>query len=108
MESLSEALVAFKKIEFPNSPSADSLEDMFVELVQYDGYIAGNVEKVIRGKRLKQDEIYYDLELEEKLRSYISLNREGTNVEEAKVYLLYLKELKGLVEAVESFIKRSN
>jgi hypothetical protein len=100
MNDLINAYENYKKLKFPRSPDNDELYDLFTDLVLYDSFIAGSIDKILQGKLLPPGEVYFDLELEQKVRKFKMQSSNRKDNEDAETYLNYLKHLEGLVTEI--------
>ena len=101
MKNLKEIYEQFKEVKFPQSPTNEALGDLFTDLVQYDSFIAGAIDKLLKGKPLKPNEIYFDIELEEKLKKFVLESEDKEDKRIANLYLLYLENLRNLIKTAE-------
>ncbi len=102
MTNLKETYENFKGVKFPQSPINEALDDLFTNLVQYDSFIAGAIDRVLKGKPLKLNEIYFDHELEKKLKLFVLESGNDKDIKVAISYLQYLEHLRDLVKVAES------
>lgn len=101
MKKLAEVFADFQRLKFPRSPSNELLDDIFADLVQYDNQIAGSVDKLLKGKTLRSTDLYFDVELEKRLRGFIIEAKSKEDISSAESYLQYLNSLKDLISVAE-------
>jgi len=96
----------FKKIEFPRSPKDNNLEELFVELVQYDEFIAGTMDRIINGETNYANKLYKDEKLMAGITKYLASNNiENKDTEAAKECLAYLQKIENILNEVWRTIK---
>ena len=95
---LTEAFEKFKQIPFPdNSASSEELSDIFYDLVTYDSYVASQVDNCLVGK--EPSKLNYEPILEERLNRFLlNVNSNEPDFNSASEMLVYVKELKKLLE----------
>jgi len=91
----------FKKLVFPPSPANERLEDVFIDLVQYDSLIAGEIDKLIKGKLIKSSDFFYSNVIEEKLNRLLLQMNNTEDVHIIQLYLQYLKNIEELINSVK-------
>jgi hypothetical protein len=102
MKKLAEKYNEYKRIEFPRSPKDDNLETLFTELVQYDEYIAGSIDRILKGDTKYKGKLYKNEQLIKDITEYLNSNYipENKDIEAAEEYLLYLQRIEGLLNEV--------
>ena len=90
----------FSRIQFPMSSSDnDSLADIHSELVLFDSYIAGSIDKILKNKKNRDIELLYDEILEIRISEFL-LKSNRQNAAIAKSYLDYMYRIKMLINEV--------
>jgi len=87
-----------KQVPFPKTPTSDSLYDIFSEIVELDGHIAGLVSSLIRGNMVQRKLVFIDEGLNDKINSYITTN--PNEAEELLTYRDYKAELDKLTKII--------
>jgi hypothetical protein len=81
LEQLKEKWRQFLNLPFPKFPERNQLSDLFVELVDIDGFVAGNVMTTLKGKKVRKDWLYIDQGFNEKLDQVkTEMNEEWNNL----------------------------
>jgi hypothetical protein len=83
-EKLRQKFEEFKALQFPGNSANDTLSDIFAELVELDGHIAGLVYTFLMGKPVRKELVSPDLDLDQRLDGF-----EPSNVEEYETVLSY-------------------
>ena len=89
---------------FPdNYPANDDVSDIFLDLVEYDGYMAGLFEKVVSGKSYDHLLVTYDQDLENRIIKLIN-SKELDSMSKAALleYHKYLLQIKDLVQDINN------
>jgi hypothetical protein len=102
LEEINKEFQKFKAISFPeNSSNNEILSDLFFELVQFDSYIAGAVDKIIARKKVNVEEIQFDEAVENKLNDFINKSNIPGDIDLARKYLKYLYDIRKLIDFVK-------
>ena len=89
----------FKSIPFPKDSSDNEiLSEIFFDLVQYDSYIAGTIDKLLSGQIVDNKELIYEVQFETRLAEFIDKTENSNDKVLAKEYLEYLSSIKSLLE----------
>ena len=96
MNKAREKFETFTKKPFPkNTSTNETVSDLFMELVEYDSYVAGLIDQVLSGRKVEG--LKYDQNLEEQLRKCLDLKDldeiSSNAVSEEIEYLLEIKEI---------------
>lgn len=97
---LQEAYELFKSIPFPDNKAVnEELADIYFELADYDGYVAGTIDKLLNKKEVNRKELEYDITLENKITDFLKEvnNTEDSDYVTATEMINYLKGIKGLI-----------
>jgi hypothetical protein len=97
---LSKEYESFKELPFPEPPESDELYDIFSELVEYDGYVAGLISSFLKGNIPNRGSIEVGSNLELKLDSYF------TNSDEESRCLLEYRAYKGRLDLLLELLRR--
>lgn len=95
--SLSDALHKFEEIPFPPDSNDDRLSELHARLAEYDGYVAGLIETILRGGGLPSNVAEFDENLRSRLEQ-IAAHGSDSSAGEAQTYLAYLQGLFDLLE----------
>jgi hypothetical protein len=95
--NIQEAFEKFKNVPFPdNSSFSEELADIFYELIDYDSFVAGQIDSYIGNKNYVVLE--YDPDLEERIILFLTkVGKEDIDVKPAHDLLAYLKEIERLI-----------
>ncbi len=87
----------FKNVKFPDAPEDDEIYDLFAELVELDGHIAGLISSYLKGKTIDFKLLDADSEFERISNSLV----EKSAANEIKEYKMELDEMVRMVRAIE-------
>lgn len=90
----------FKKLPFPEAPEDDSLDDLYADLVEIDGYTAGIVASYINGKRIDKKLICVDDEFNKKI------NLIKATITDSEKELVQLKNYKNRLDILIKMIEK--
>jgi hypothetical protein len=66
---LAKVFEKFKRISCPEPPENDDLYDLYSELMEYDGHVAGLVSSFLNGNQISRSLVYQNEEIIERLTS---------------------------------------
>ncbi|HYF31805.1 MAG TPA: hypothetical protein VD993_11860 [Chitinophagaceae bacterium] len=100
---LQEAYELFKSAPFPaNDANSDELSDIYFELADYDGHVAGLVDSLLK-KRGDPKNLKYDYELENKLNEFLKkTDPTDPDYATATEMMAYLQKISKLIAVAES------
>lgn len=100
MKELKQKFKLFCERPFPGNVSTNEVvSDLFMELVEYDSYIAGLIDQAVNGKKVDPIKLLYNQNLEDKL--YKCIKEEDLDDVSSKAvlnYIDYLFIIKNLLE----------
>jgi hypothetical protein len=102
-EELQQKFSEFKQLPFPENSANDELSDIFAELVQLDGHVAGLVTTFLLGKPVRRELVYIDLDLDQKLQAF-----QPSSVTEQKTvsaYQTYKSRLDELISFLQQLLR---
>lgn len=104
MNILRKKFKAFVKKPFPRNVSSDeSVSDLFMELADYDSYIAGLLDQATKNRKIDFGKLFYDQELEDQfLKSLKRTDLDEVSVIAIKEYLNYLEIIKYLIKEIKA------
>ena len=102
LKKLQEAYAKFKKIPFPDCPNEDKLYDLYVEIVDFDSYIAGLISSYLKGGKINKTALYFDEKILENLKAFSSSNPKDKK--EINLYINYMYELKNIIYMTKKII----
>ena len=91
---------AFKQIPFPDPPDSDVLNDLWTELVEFDGHVAGLVSSFLRGSMVDPNFLATDRKLGLRLNNYVAQS-EQEEMQLAKCQA-YKAQLDSLVDCLRN------
>lgn len=90
----------FQKISFPASSDHAEIDELRVDIIEYDGFIAGLIMSFLDGDLTAKEKIEYDPSYEERL---IQMKTTVPALQdEVNVYLEYLNKLKDIISDIQS------
>lgn len=98
MNTLRETFEKFKSMPFPENPENDELYDIFSDLVQLDGHIAGLASSVLSGKIVDKELVFVDEEMNNRL------NLINTNSRKEAKELLALRDYKRELDSLTNIL----
>ena len=81
----------------------EPLSKLHADLVEYDGFVAGIVETILRGRQRAALDLYYDRDLQRRLEAVLAERENQNQVLLAERYRNYLLSIKSLVDAAEMY-----
>lgn len=99
VEELKQKFAAFKELPFPQNSINDELSDIFAELIQYDGHVAGLVTTFLAGKPIRRELVWVDRVIDQQLKDVHP--KDGRDYETISQYQLYKSRLDELVELLK-------
>lgn len=105
LEELKQIFSDFLALPFPEGSDDETTDMLWAELVDYDAYIAGLVDRIIKGVSLENYKLYFDEKLERKL---IKIVRGSNPVasRDAKRIMEYLAKIKEMVSLALKIISK--
>jgi hypothetical protein len=99
---LKNSIEEFRLCEFPENSYNETVSDLFMDLVAYDSYIAGLIDRVSSGHKVEKAKLIYDDDLERKLEKHINGQELWSEDKNSLIgYLKYLRRIKQLLHQIE-------
>ena len=102
IKKLKDEFELFKSMPFPEKPDDDELYDIFSELVELDGHIAGLVSSMLKGKKVNRELLYVDQTFNKLVDDYHPKSKEFQA--EMQAYKDYKKKLDRLLESMATLV----
>jgi hypothetical protein len=99
LEELKSCFERFKKISFPEDSDDSQSSQLHAELIEYDGFIAGLISRVIDGEMISIKDFESGYELKSRLEK-IANDKNAPGAKDAKIYLNYLEEIIKLIDII--------
>lgn len=92
------AFEEFKRIPCPEPPESDDLYDLYSELMEYDGHVAGLVSSFLNGNQISRSLVYRN----EKLIERLITNPDDTD--ELNLLKSYFEQLDEMIQMLRSLV----